>query len=242
MAKNFPPGYCIHCLNYHEYLTSDHVFPKSWYPKIAKENMEKWQIPSCEVCNSMYGKLENNLLLRFGLCVDPNELKSLGISTRALRSINPKFGRNEKDRDMRKKRLEKIQRETFPASQFRNDSYFPNFGPTNNLNLEDQIGIMISDTELRKMAEKLIRGITYIISKSFIKSDHIINIFFLDDPDAKEIEAIITKFGADHYNGPGIKIGRAVVDKDPLSGVFKIEIWGRFKMYGIVEPNRNDTI
>ena len=91
MAKKFPPGYCIHCLNHYESLTSDHVFPKSWYPNTELGKMEKWQIPSCETCNSMYGKLENDLLLRFGLCVDPNELKSLGISTRVLPSINPKF-------------------------------------------------------------------------------------------------------------------------------------------------------
>ena len=143
---------------------------------------------------------------------------------------------------MRKKRLEKIQRESFPASQFRKDSFFPNFGPISDTTLENQIGIMISDTDLRKMAEKLIRGITYIISKSFIISDHIINIFFLDDPDAEEIEALITKFGANHYNGPGIKIGRAVIDSDPLSGFFKIRIGGRFKMYAIVEPNRSDHI
>ena len=59
MAKVFKPCKCVHCLRYCDSPTSDHVFPKSWYPDTTPQNMEKWQIPSCENCNTEYSKIEN---------------------------------------------------------------------------------------------------------------------------------------------------------------------------------------
>jgi len=71
MTKKFRETQCAHCLKYVDKATSDHVFPKSWYPSTTPKGVEKWQMPSCIECNSRMGKIENELLLKFGLCVSP---------------------------------------------------------------------------------------------------------------------------------------------------------------------------
>src|SRR5258707_602015 len=68
MAKK--TGKCVHCLKDNVELTSDHMFPKAWYPDATPKDLEKWQIPSCLDCNQRYGKLENDLLGRVALTLD----------------------------------------------------------------------------------------------------------------------------------------------------------------------------
>ena len=89
MAKRPPAGKCVHCLKYSDNLTWDHVFPQAWYPDTTPPNIEKWKIPSCPRCNREYGKLEEDLLWRLGLSVDPKDQKSLGITNKVLRSTKP---------------------------------------------------------------------------------------------------------------------------------------------------------
>ena len=59
MAKRRPPpGKCVHCLSDPVPRTWDHVFPESWYPDTTLRNIEKWEIPACQLCNREYGKSE----------------------------------------------------------------------------------------------------------------------------------------------------------------------------------------
>lgn len=108
MVKKFGAGRCVHCLKTCDTLTSDHVFPRSWYPETTPNDLEKWQMPACKKCNKKYGKIENYLLLRFGLCLDRNQEGAKGIPEKALRSINPKAGKNIKDSYHRQKIRQKI--------------------------------------------------------------------------------------------------------------------------------------
>ena len=87
MAKKLGPGKCVHCLKDAEERNSDHVFPESWYPDSTPPNVEKWQIPSCIPCNTDYGKLEQDFLLKVGLCLDPFEPASASIVQKSLRSL-----------------------------------------------------------------------------------------------------------------------------------------------------------
>ena len=133
MPKNRPlPGRCVHCLKFHKLLTWDHILPDSWYPDEEKES-EKWKVPSCEPCNKELGKIEEDLLLRLGLCLDPNDLASLGIPDKVLRSINPAYGKNSRDKEFRKFIREKIIKEVRYLNKPPKTGVFPNFGPISGL-------------------------------------------------------------------------------------------------------------
>jgi hypothetical protein len=80
-------GKCVHCLKEGVELTSDHMFPKSWYPDATPENLEKWQFPSCFACNQRYSKIEDDLRNRFALTL--NEAELIDDSTFAQKSRFP---------------------------------------------------------------------------------------------------------------------------------------------------------
>ncbi len=44
-------------------------------------------VPDCRECNNRLSKLEQDLLVRMGLCVDPTQWEACGISAKALRSL-----------------------------------------------------------------------------------------------------------------------------------------------------------
>src|SRR5215471_12248463 len=108
MAKKLGPGKCVHCLKDVEERNSDHVFPASWYPHSTPPNLEKWQIPSCIPCNTAYGKLEQDFMLKVGLCLDPYDPASASIVQKALRSVKPAEARNPRDAAHRLRKGQKI--------------------------------------------------------------------------------------------------------------------------------------
>jgi hypothetical protein len=236
MAKKFPPGRCVHCLEEFDSLTSDHVFPDSWYPDTTPENLEKWQMPACAECNKKHGRMEHDLLLRFGLCVDPSEPKSIGIAQKALRSVNPKHAKKEKDREHRGKRRDKVIRNLIPHDLIPEESIFPNFGRYEGFPPEDQPGILVAQSDLIMLGEKIVRGITYVIDGRFIEKDHKIEVFFLREDAAAPIVALIQRHGNVYECGPGIKVIRAVPEDMLSAAIFIIEIWGRLRMYAAAQP------
>jgi hypothetical protein len=100
----------VHCLAYLENLTWDHLFPVSWYPASTPENLEKWQVPACEQCNSEYGNVERDLLEGIGLCFDPDELAAAGISRKVLRALDPSQAKDEQEARIRKAKRETAER------------------------------------------------------------------------------------------------------------------------------------
>jgi hypothetical protein len=237
MAKQkYTSGRCAHCLKHFDKITSDHVFPVSWYPKTTPADIEKWQMPSCLDCNSKYGKIEEELLLNLGLCLDPRDHNSIGISDKVLRSINPMYGRNHKDAYLRQKRRDKVIRESINPTTMPMASIFPNFGFHSKVDPQKQLAILVSDQSLRSIGEKFIRGITWVIDKRYIEADHEIEIYFFRENLAGAFIEPIRRFGKEYSLGPGIRILRAVAHEDPISGLYLIEIWRKLKMYGSVGP------
>jgi hypothetical protein len=86
--KSLGPGRCVHCLKEVEERNSDHVFPESWYPDSTPPDVEKWQIPSCIPCNSEYGRLEQDFLIKVGFCLDPHDPTSASIVQKAVCTEN----------------------------------------------------------------------------------------------------------------------------------------------------------
>lgn len=234
MAKRPPPGKCVHCLQHFEELTWDHVFPESWYPKSSPQDIEKWKIPSCLRCNREYGKMEDDLLIRLGLCINPQDPRSEGIAQKALRALKGEFGKNKKDKKIREAKRNKILRESLFGKEIPTQGIFPNFEGLASQKEDDRIGITIKESSFRKLTEKIIRGINYIDNQIFIERPYSIESFVLTDEGAEPIIATLNKFGKEYAKEPGIKVMRAVAPEDGLSSIYSIEIWGHLKTYGAV--------
>lgn len=239
MARKKPKrGKCVHCLKTFEHLTWDHVFPKSWYPDTTKPNEFKWQVPSCQDCNTKYGALENDLLIRLAICLDPSDPACAGIFEKGMRAIDPKYATNEKDKKSRKAKREKILRELWIGEAIPRDHLYPNFGLFSGLSIQDQSSVPITANSVERLAEKIVRGIFYIEDHLFIEPPYSIESFAIGEKDAQSIIEAVTKHGSVYAREPGIIVYRAMVSKDQVSSLFMIEIWDRFKVYStVLEPD-----
>jgi|SRR5687767_9626366 len=234
MAKRPPPGTCVHCLKYSDTLTWDHVFPQAWNPDTTPPNLAKWKIPSCTRCNNDYSKLEEDLLWRLGLSIDPEDQKSLGISNKVLRSTKPIYAKNKRDSKLRAAKLKRIVEQLMIFRSIPEKGLLPNFGPQPNLRYDQYVTIPIDEETLVKLGQKIIKGITYLFNKSFIDDQYTINVYLVEDHNAQEVVQTIEKYGVTHHRGPGVLVKYAMSNEGGLSSLWLIEIWGKLKLYGVV--------
>jgi len=234
MARRPPPGKCVHCTCSFDDLTWDHVFPESWYPETTPPNLEKWEIPACERCNQVYGQLENDLLIRFGLCLDPGDPKSLGIPEKAYRAIDSSYGKNSEDSRLREAKTTKLLGETFMGSEIPRKGLYPNFDRTHGLPSEQQIGLLIKAESIARLTEKIVRGITFLEDGTFIEPPFTVNQYTLSDQRATPLISLLKTIGREYAREPGIVIIRATNQSNKVVALYAIEIWGRFKIYASV--------
>jgi hypothetical protein len=232
MAKSFSSARCVHCLKYFDELTSDHVFPKSWYPRSTPANLEKWQAPSCMECNQEHGKNESELLIRLGLCVSREELASLGISEKALRAIDPSVARDPIDRQRRILKRRQIIAEMRLASQIPNQTFVLNFRPSVRDLENNRHALPLPMVRFKLLGRKLACGATYVLhNHSYIEKDHVIAVHMVNDSGARYAKAFIDKYGARVHRGPGLVVGQARPAEDTQSALFEILIWNRFILH-----------
>ncbi|WP_414515297.1 HNH endonuclease [Nostoc sp. PCC 9305] len=237
MTKRPKSGRCVHCLQNVEDLTRDHIFPFAWYPDNTPENLQRWTIPSCKKCNEEYGRLEEDLLLRLGMCIDPEDAKSSGITDKVLRSIDPDYANDRTEKRIRERKREKIKKEIVRWQAMPTIGFHPNFRVESNVYYPEYPSIPISVEKLERLCHKIVRGITYFVDQTFIESNFEIQFFTVDD---KAAQPILEKYQQylETYDRPGIKVIRAMTSDNPDAGFYAIEIWGRLKMYAVVKPNK----
>lgn len=240
MAQRPPPGKCVHCLNDRQQRTWDHVFPESWYPETTSTDIEKWKIPACEPCNREYGRLEQDLMLRIGLRIDPNAFEAAGVVPKVLRSLNPRFAKNEKDRRARESKRDQILKQVLKGTDIPLSVVYPQFGEKWGRPSEQQVAVPIPKKSVDRLFEKIIRGLAYIEDARFIEPPHAVSLYPLGDAHASIFTSLLDKFGTVHARGPGIVVRRAIAPEDDLSAIYEITIWGTFQTYAVVlgsEPN-----
>lgn len=236
MVRPSGAGRCVHCLRRVDKVTSDHVFPRSWYPKTTPEELERWQAPACLECNRRYGQLEDELRLRLGLCLDPKSDQSRGVWNASVRSLDPEEGRDKRDREQREKRRQKILRQLIPPDEVPAQSVLPGFGPHAGSAHREQLGLSVAVQDLKAFGEKIVRGITYVVDEKYIEDDYSIEIMSAAEIDVPSFRRFLTRFGVHYDRGPGISVTRAVPHDDLNTAMFEIEIWGRLNLWATVSP------
>ena len=164
------PNNHVHCLKDMEERNSDHVFPELWYPDSTPPDLEKWQIPSCIPCNSEYGKLEQDFLVKVGLCLNPHHPASKSIVEKSLRSLKAAAGRNPHDAQRRLAKGRKILAEALQGDQIPEHGVFPGLDNRWSVPGEEPVAILVSVESLQRITEKIVRGIHYIEDGVFIRA------------------------------------------------------------------------
>ena len=215
-------------------MDDDHVFPKSWYPSTTDLALEKWTVPSCISCNKNHGKNEEDLLIRLCLCLDRTDPNCAGIVEKGLRAINPSFARNERDRTHRLGKLQKIMREILVGDAIPDHGAHPDFTEFPGIPRQNQVAIQISEASIKKLGEKIIRGIYYLMHNLYIESPYKVKIYTENEEGSRFAMEMISRYGKEFAREPGISVYIAITPEDSMSSIFRIEIWNKWKMFGVV--------
>ncbi len=236
MSKKRPKGACVYCLKTDRQMTWDHVFPRSWYPDSTPLELAKWKVPCCAQCNSKYSAIEDDLLLRLGMCTDHNQPPALGINERALRSIRPEFAKNEREREIRQRKRDKIKSEIIWTDSLPGIGLLPTLTPIPGSpgHLRGTIGI--PDKGLKRLGHKLVRGMTFVLESAYIDKRYRISVIIARPQDVLSYEQLVCAHGETISRGPGLIIRRAKANDDPLASLFMIDIWGTYRIYAAVVP------
>lgn len=240
MAKKHKPGPgpCVHCLREVQKRTWDHVFPVSWYPDTTPPNLERWKFPSCEPCNAEYGKLEQDILLCAGLCLDPDNAHASGVVERVRRSITPELATGEKDRRAREARLRSVLDRMFIVGSEHQHSMLPGFGP--HPSAEPQMGIPVLAESLERVVVKVARGLTYLRAGLLLGTEYDVTVYH--DPRQGAIyDTALERFGKKDERGPGISVRHAIARSDQRASLFSVCFWGTWRMWGVVLPRNHKT-
>ena len=237
MAKRPPRGKCVHCLAADVDRTRDHVFPRSWYPDTTPPDIYKWQIPSCLSCNEDYGRLEEDLLLRLALCIEPQIQATSGIVNKALRSMKPEFAKNGRDKAARTAKATWLRKELLSGPDIPISAVYPGLGERWGRSSQESLGIRVPAKSFRCLTEKIVRGIYYLEDQMFIEPPLTIKFYALTDVGAERFKAILERFGCKYAQEPGIVVWCAVPEDAPMNGIFEIQIWEQFNIYASVDTS-----
>ena len=237
MAKRERLGRCVHCLADGVVITDDHLFPKSWYPATTPLNLEKWKIPACRPCNHGYGRLEQELFLRLGLCVNPNGTAG-DVARRAVDALNAKKTLNPLEAIKRRSTLRRIQAGFVPRAlaESNKPALLAELNPARP---RGTFGVPIPAKELHRFGEKIVRGIVFMTEGRYIDSDEEVSIHNVSADEVPEALQIVENIGEVFERGPGIRIRKATAEDAPEASAYVIDIWEQFRLYAIVLPKEN---
>jgi hypothetical protein len=213
---------------------SDHVFPESWYPDSTPLDLEKWQIPSCIPCNSEYGKLEQDFLIKVGLCLDPHDPASASIVQKALRSVKPTAARNPRDAKHRLGKGRRILAEALEGDQIPDHGVFPGLGDRWAETPGERTAIRIPAHSFERITEKIVRGIFFVEDGIFIEPPYTIDFHALPEDGIGPWREALDRWAKVYSREPGIIVRRAVAHEDGISSLFEITFWKQFKTYATV--------
>ncbi len=174
-------------------------------------------------------------MFRLALCVDPKAPATAGIVEKALRSMNPEFAKDRGDKAARSARAARLGKELLQGRDIPRSAVYPGLGERWGRTTSEGIAIHIPAGSLRRLTEKIVRGVYYLDGGTFIEPPYVVEFYAINDDDAEPIGALLKRSGKVYAREPGIEVRRAAPQDAPMMSIFEIDIWGQFKMYASVE-------
>jgi len=169
--------------------------------------------------------------LRLAACLDTEDPEFGNLAKRALRSLDPNAGRNQKDARARLRRQERFIKELVPAAGVPTEAVIPGFGPEKTPPPGGHQGILVSPEGLNIFALKLVRGIAYHFDRLYLNlSGIVLDVIPVEEP-IPELHSKLDRWGRRESNGPGINGTWAVAQEDSRGRMHFFEIWRKWRFY-----------
>ena len=141
----------------------------------------------------------------------------------------------------RKALRQKVLDQTVEGESIPRTAIFPGFGPLLGQAVEEQAAIPVSAAAIRRLGEKVVRGLIYVTDRKNIEHPYVVQIYVLKEADAAPIRDALARHGRVFELGPGISVTRAVTDEDGVCGFYEVLIWGRLKVYASVMDSSREN-
>ncbi|HEX2826050.1 MAG TPA: hypothetical protein VHP37_06870 [Burkholderiales bacterium] len=230
-------GRCVHCLATVDAITDDHLFPRAWYPAVMPHTLEKWTVPACRACNHEYGRIEEDLLLRFAACLNPDGPATERILMTVRNSMDHKRATSRLDALKRIKKRRRFEKLIKPVEQATDLRRVPEIGP---VQPKDRFAIVVSAASIRRFVEKLVRGTVYLTENRYIETGRI-GVSMMEPERAAEVQELLEQFGELHERGRAIRIRKAVAAEAPRDPIFVFDLWDQFRVYAYVEDELRES-
>lgn len=226
---------CVHCLQIFDGITRDHVLPSSWYPDATPEEVQRWTVPSCEACNNQLSRVERELLIRMGLCVDPERREALGISTRALRSLGIGAGElREREAGHRRTTRERITGQMRQFEDGMEAHVLPGFERRDEMPQAMRPVVLVSAEALARVTEKIARGCEFRIgNERYVEPPYTLEALFPTQEGIDQIRLLMDEVPPLDL-GPGLHIARRVDERDPLTVLYRLILWGTLTSFAAI--------
>jgi hypothetical protein len=172
--------------------------------------------------------------LRLALCLEPGVPECAGVVEKALRSIDPDFGRNDKDKRIRERKRRQILGQVMVGEEIPEKGILANFEDRWGTKRERRTAVRVPEKSLRRLAEKIVRGVRYLENGTYIEPPYEIEFYALTDEGALPLVSALEEHGKTYAHEPGIRVQTVVTPEDGVSSLFCITIFGRLKLYASV--------
>ncbi len=244
MKKSSDNIRCIHCLktlyfkidNKDEKATRDHVFPNSWYPDNTPNQVQRLIAPACIKCNSELGAMEKEVFTKLACCIDPKKIEASGINERLLRSLGVGAVGNLTNKELtaRIKRREKLLSEMTPFTADKKP--FPGLGLHTGYTPEVHMTVPVPK-DLKKVSEKIIRGLEYCMGDRYIEPPNNIEVYFVEvEKNLSSVYQLLAQHGVKESHGPGFIVERVESNDGSKLVIYRVIIWGTLIIWGSIMP------
>jgi hypothetical protein len=86
-----------------------------------------------------------------------------------------------------------------------------------------QPAVLISEQSNFRLAETIVRGLTYRLHGTFIDDSYRIEPVLIEDHKAEEVVRLLDKFGVTYERGPGFSVRRATPSEDVIAALYLIQ-------------------
>lgn len=218
---------CVHCLEPLGEQTADHVFPGSWYPDTTPNDVQRWTVPSRAKCNNRLGRIEKDLLVKLGMCIDPALAEGSGIPAKALRSVGICAGNlSEREKYHRGKHKQKILAEMKSYAEVKGKpGILPGFGFHGEFPEEIQSAILVPAVSLITVVEKIARGLEFKIAGKYVEPPYVVRTYFIEHQANEQLADLFAK-ASEARIGPGFKVFRIAATDNPHIVIYRMIVWG----------------
>jgi len=140
--------------------------------------------------------------------------------------------------ELKKLRTEvKLLKEMVHSDRLPEKGLFPNFGPIPGVIYHGYHAVLIPEEQLHQYAEKLVRGMTYVLDGKVLDENFHIKLYVIDLPRADRLLQIFRKNAETHHRGLGFVV-RRLIREDDQAWIYEFGIWQKLVFYVEVLPSK----